>query len=213
MAREVFEKLAEVKKNAILKSGMSEFSRKSYSEASTDTITRNCGISKGILFHYFGSKKEFYLYCLEQALERLITEESMPERKDFYDIIFCFMEEKLDACRKFPDEMRIINMAARETNSQVFEHKNKVLAKYIVKGKKKSAMIIAKAVTTLDLKDSNTEKVTAALAIYMGAIINKYLETYKEIPEEFFKQSDKMKEEIREYMDIMLYGVVREEVQ
>ena len=108
--------------------------------------------------------------------------------------------------------MRIINMAARETNSQVFEHKNKVLAKYIVKGKKKSAMIIAKAVTTLDLKDSNTEKVTAALAIYMGAIINKYLETYKEIPEEFFEQSEKMKEEIREYMDIMLYGVVREEV-
>lgn len=211
MARETFNKLAEDKKNAIIKSGISEFSKKSYSEASTDVITRNCGISKGILFHYFGSKKEFYIYCLEQALERLFKELPEPEVNDFYEIIFGFMEEKFDVCRKFSEEMRIVNMAAREMNSQIFEQKNKVISKYMIRTKEKSAKIMAKAVASLNLKESNTEKVTTALTIYIGAIINRYLEIYKEMPDQFFEQSEEIKAGIREYIDFMLYGVVKGE--
>lgn len=212
MAREAFKKLAEDKKNTIIKSGISEFSKKSYSEASTDIITRNCGISKGILFHYFGSKKEFYFYCLEQALERLITELPELEVNDFYGIIFSFMEEKFNLCREFPEEMRIVNMAARETNSQISERRNEVLAKYMIKGKEKSAKVMGKAVATLNLKEeSNTEKVTVALTLYIGTIINKYLEIYKEMPDQFFKQSEEIEAEIRECIDFILYGVVKEE--
>ncbi|MBU5439875.1 TetR/AcrR family transcriptional regulator [Tissierella sp. MSJ-40] len=212
MAREVFKKLAEDKKNTIIKSGICEFSKKSYSEASTDIITRNCGISKGILFYYFGSKKEFYFYCLEKALERLITELPELEVNDFYGIIFSFIEEKFNLCREFPEEMRIVNMAARETNSQISERRNEVLAKYMIKGKEKSAKVMGKAVAALNLKEeANTEKVTAALTLYIGAIINKYLEIYKEMPGQFFKQSEEIKAEIRACMDFMLYGVVKEE--
>ncbi len=212
MVRESFEKLSEDRKNAITTSGIYEFSRKSYSEASTDVITKNCGISKGILFHYFRSKNEFYGYCLEQALERLSKDLQEPEANDFYEIIFCFMEEKFLACRMFPEEMRIVNMAARETNSQVFEQKNKVFAKYMMINREKSSKVMAKAVATLNLKDSNTEKVTAALTVYIGAIINRYLEIYKEMPDQFFEQSEKIKAEIRKSIDFMLYGVVKEGV-
>lgn len=211
MAREAFEKLTEDKKNMIIKSGISEFSIKSYSEASTEAITRSCGISKGILFHYFGSKKEFYIYCLEQALEQLLIEQPEPEINDFYSIIFYFMEEKFDICRRHREEMRLANMAARETNSQVFEQKNKVLLKYMIKTKEKSAKVITKAVAVLNLKETDTGKVTAALTLYIGAIINKYLEIYKETPDQFFEQSKEIKAEIREFMDFLLYGVVKEE--
>ncbi len=62
-----------------------------------------------------------------------------------------------------------------------------------------------------NLKESSTEKVTAALTLYIGAIINRYLEIYKEMPEQFFEQSGKIKAEVREYIDFMLYGVVKEE--
>lgn len=212
MARETFEKLTKDKKNTIIKSGISEFSLKSYSEASTDAITRNCGISKGILFHYFGSKKELYIYCLVQALERLLIELPEPEVNDFYGIIFCFMEEKFVICRKFREEMRLVNMAVREMNSQIYEQKNRVLSQYIIKTKEKSAMVITKAVAVLNLKESDTGKVTAALTLYIGAIINRYLEIYKETPDQFFEQSIEIKAEIKEYMDFVLYGVVKEEV-
>lgn len=211
MVRDAFKKISEDKKNTIIKSGITEFSKKSYSEASTDEITKNSGISKGILFHYFGSKKEFYCYCLQQALERLITEQLEHKENDFYEIIFSFMEEKFSVCRKFPEEMRFVNMAARETNSQVFEQRNEVLAKYMKKVKEKSAKVMAKAVATLNLKESNTKKITEAFILYTGAIINRYLEVYKEAPDQFFQQSEEIKAEIREYMDFLLYGVVKGE--
>lgn len=210
MVRKTFEKLAEDKKNAIIKSGISEFSKKSYSEASTDIITRSCGISKGILFHYFESKIGCYIYCLEQALERLITELPEPEVSDFYQIIFYSMEEKFNVCRKFSEEMRFVNMAARETNSQVFEQKNKLLIKYMMITRQKSAKVMANAVAVLNLKNLNIEKVTTALTIYIEAIIKKYLEIYKETPDCFFEQLEKIKLEIREYIDFMLYGLVKE---
>lgn len=210
MARETFNKLTEDRKKAIIKNGISEFCRKSYSEASTDVITRNCGISKGILFHYFGNKKEFYVYCLEQALEQLITELPEPDINDFYEIIFKYMDEKFDVFRRFNEEMRMINLAARESNSQVFEQKNKVLAQYIIKNKEKTAKVMAKSVSALKLKECNAEKVTAALTLYIGAILNKYLEIYKEEPDQFFEQSKEIKTEIREHIDFMLYGVVKE---
>jgi TetR/AcrR family transcriptional regulator len=213
MVKEAFKKLPEDKKNTIIINGIAEFSKKSYSEASTDEITKNSRISKGILFHYFGSKKEFYCYCLEQALKRLTTELPEPEVNDFYEIIFSSMEEKFSICRKFSEEMRFVNMAVRETNSQVFRQKNEVLVKYMKKIKEKSAKVMAKAVAALNLKKANTEKITEAFTLYIGVIINRYLELYKEKPDQFFQQSEEIKAEIREYIDFLIYGVVKEKSQ
>ena len=209
--RDAFEKLSEDKKNTILKSGILEFSKKSYSDASMDEITKDCGISKGILFHYFGNKKEFYLFCLEQGLQRLFIDVPDPLATDFYGIIFSSMEEKFSLCRQFPDEMRLVNMAARETSSKVFEYKNKVIAGYLVKTKEKSAKIMERAVETLKLKKPNTDKVMSGLSMYMGAVINSYLETYKEKPDVFFEKSEEIKMEIKEYIDLMLKGVEKED--
>ena len=68
-----FEKLPADKKEMILSTGIREFSQKAYKDVSTDSITQKCHISKGILFHYFGSKKGYYMYCLEASLERLMS--------------------------------------------------------------------------------------------------------------------------------------------
>ncbi|NLU51767.1 MAG: TetR/AcrR family transcriptional regulator [Clostridiaceae bacterium] len=210
MVKEAFNKLSDDKKKTIIKCGIAEFSKKSYSEASTDEITKNSGISKGILFHYFGSKKDFYCFCLEQALEKLNAEPTHePGANDFYEIIFSFMEEKISLCREFPEEMQFVNMAARESNSQVLEHKNAVLVKFMIKAKEKSAQVMKRAVTALNLKNTNTEKIIDAFNLYTGAIINKYLEMYKEKPDMFFQKTDEIKDEIKEYLDYLLYGVVK----
>ena len=60
---ESFEKLPIEKQESIINAGLSEFSSKTYTEASTDLIVATCDISKGLLFYYFGSKRNFYLYC------------------------------------------------------------------------------------------------------------------------------------------------------
>lgn len=69
---------------------------------------------------------------------------------------------------------------------------------------------MAKAVAALNLKKINTEKITEAFILYIGAIINRYLDLYKEKPDQFFQQSEEIKAEIREYIDFLIYGVVKE---
>ena len=52
---------------------------KGYKAASTDEITREAGISKGLLFHYFGTKEQLYRFLVRYGFDTLTTE--------YYDVI------------------------------------------------------------------------------------------------------------------------------
>ena len=90
MVLEKFQQQNKIKQNSIVAAGVEEFSQKTYSDANTDKIVQNCGISKGFLFHYFGSKKNFYFYCLSQSLEKLL-EQTDEAQGNFYEILFSVM--------------------------------------------------------------------------------------------------------------------------
>ena len=59
---DVLQKLDTEKKNRIINSAIEEFSKYPFNKASTNNIVKNAEISKGLLFHYFGNKKELYEY-------------------------------------------------------------------------------------------------------------------------------------------------------
>ena len=130
MSFESFEKLPAEKKDKILSAGIREFSQKSYNDAGTDRITEQCQISKGILFHYFGSKKKFYLYCLEKSMERLTSHTEPVTGKDFYEILFMEMDRKINLCMDYKDEMHMVNMASRDASSEIAAEKAEILQNY-----------------------------------------------------------------------------------
>ena len=55
-------------KRKILDAALREFGGRGYGEASTNRICRVAGISKGLLFHHFGSKEKLFSAVLEQCL-------------------------------------------------------------------------------------------------------------------------------------------------
>ncbi|MCL2531360.1 MAG: TetR/AcrR family transcriptional regulator [Oscillospiraceae bacterium] len=63
---EKFMKLEEGKRNRIINAAMKEF-RYGYKKASTDAIVKEAGISKGLLYHYFGSKEQLYIFLARYA--------------------------------------------------------------------------------------------------------------------------------------------------
>jgi TetR/AcrR family transcriptional regulator len=71
---ETFEKLPQYKKEQILQVCIEEFAQNGYESASTNTIVKRLGISKGVLFLYFSSKKNLYLYIVNY-LTRTLTDE------------------------------------------------------------------------------------------------------------------------------------------
>ena len=209
MAFEAFEKLSDDKKELILSAGMKEFSQKPYKEASTDSITKACGISKGLLFHYFGSKKEFYFFCLERAMEKLTAQaQSKEESNDFYDILFSSMDQKFALCIQYYDVMHMVNMASRDAATEIAQQKAEMMQKYAIQIKMKSAETIRRALQTLNFKhDENLQMTVEGISLYINAVLNKYLIQYQTTPDAFFQNRDAIKSEMKQYLDMMLFGI------
>lgn len=206
MGTEEFQKADEAKRQAVLRAAIAEFSQKSFTEASTEHIAANGGISKGLLFYYFGTKAELYLYCLSEALRRLIEPSPLPQG-DFFAILFGVMDEKLRICAKYPEETRFVNMASRE-NSDKVRAKGELFAEYYAKVQTASAESMRAAVASLKLS-RDSAFVIDGLNIYVNALMSRYLLRYQNAPEDFFADAEKIKQELREYVELMLYGIVK----
>jgi AcrR family transcriptional regulator len=58
---------AEARRQAVLDTACRVFSHSSYRGATTAEIAREAGISEPILYRHFGSKRDLYLACLDEA--------------------------------------------------------------------------------------------------------------------------------------------------
>ncbi len=70
---ELFQNIDAEKRDRIINSALEEFSKNRFDKASTNTIVKNANISKGLLFHYFKSKKELY-HKLEKFSIQIVTD-------------------------------------------------------------------------------------------------------------------------------------------
>lgn len=210
MSLETFERLPAVKKELIIDTGIGEFSRKAYQDVSTDDITKKCGISKGLLFHYFGSKKAYYLYCLTRALEVLTAKTEEVKGEDFYDILFAAMNRKLSVCRQHMEETRMVNMAARDPSGEISGQKAELMRRYLAEVQSESAQTLEKALAALKLADMK-QYTLDGLHLYINAVLNKYLLEYQQTPDRFFENSEMIRAEMKEYLNLMLYGICRKE--
>ncbi len=59
------------KQTTILEHAMVEFAKHGYDKASTNTISKAANLSKGLIFHYFGSKEALFRSAIEEALARI----------------------------------------------------------------------------------------------------------------------------------------------
>lgn len=74
----------------IMESALKEFSDHGYTGSSVNTICKEEGISKGIIYHYFRTKDEIYLACVEECFGKLTI-----YLKDHLDLENKNLEEQL----------------------------------------------------------------------------------------------------------------------
>lgn len=90
--------LSEERREQIIVVALQEFAEKGYEQTSTNIICKKAGVSKGLLFHYFDSKKGLYLYVLDRCIDKykLIIERIMPElSEDIVERISQIMKMKM----------------------------------------------------------------------------------------------------------------------
>lgn len=87
----------DARRTQLLELGLRLFVDVPYEELSIDAIARAAGISKGLLYHYFPSKRDYYVETVRLAADRLLQEtELAPEGAPSLDHLSAGLDVYLD---------------------------------------------------------------------------------------------------------------------
>lgn len=124
---EKFHTLPQEKQEKIINAALNVFSATEYRHASTDEIAKQAGISKGLIFHYFGSKSGLYIYAYNFCVDFLKSEMSKADflyEKDFFESLKKSQQSKTNIMKCYPAIFQFILRAYYEDSNDV---KNDVL--------------------------------------------------------------------------------------
>lgn len=108
----------EEKRDKILNSCFEEFGKNDFDKASTNVIVEGAGISKGLLFHYFGNKKKLYDILCTFSFEyvyNFINDNIDWAISDFFERVEHIASIKIQILKKYP---HIYNFMKRATKSK-----------------------------------------------------------------------------------------------
>lgn len=93
----------EERRAQLLALGLEVFSSRPYDEISLDEIARTAKISKGLIFHYFASKRDFYVAVIRDAA-RLLVSSTLARALPTEGTPFDRLREGIGAYLEFVDE-------------------------------------------------------------------------------------------------------------
>lgn len=203
-----FESLPEEKKNRILDACIEEFALKGYDKASTNSIVKKADISKGILFHYFGNKKNLFLYVFDYCMDHLINRYyavKKEEPKDIFERIMWISIIKIKITQEEPLKNRLVFSAISNMPESLKQEITERYNKYYVKH-------MPQFFGDIDIskfkKEIDPQKAIELMMMCMDGISKKYLEKYKNRPvDEVFNDVENIIKEFNEYMDILKFGM------
>lgn len=119
---ENFFNLSAEKQNTIIDAALATFGTNGYKKTSVNDIAVAAGISKAMVFHYFGTKKRLYLYLIEvcgRTFVREIDQKFDRSATDFFDRILLATDIKISMMKKHPAILSFLNSAYYETDAEV----------------------------------------------------------------------------------------------
>ncbi|MEH7389481.1 TetR/AcrR family transcriptional regulator [Bacillus sp. JJ1503] len=213
----VFEKQPQEKKDLILKVAIEEFVKNGFEKASTDTITSRAGISKGILFHYFKSKKNLYIYLVSYCVDLLteITMEALRKVKsdDFFERVKEIFLLKHEIIAPFMQETLLITDALLNPPVAMSKEMQDILNKHFETYQKEFMLehIYLKELIHIDkLREGISVDTVINMTMFIGDQLgNKYQALYKNKLYDFFTEPDPLAQELNDYLEIVKNGVYK----
>jgi TetR/AcrR family transcriptional regulator len=207
---ENFQNLSGDKKKRILDICIEEFAKNGYEGASTNEIIKRAGISKGILFHYFGNKKNLYLYIVDYILEYALNKfysDSEELSSDLFQRIIQTGMRKLKIAYEEPLVHELLYKTFIDTPDDL---KDDVKTRYMKLYNKEVPNFFEDMDTSLLRGDIDPKKAIEVVLIFMEGLQAKYLNQYKNQPaEKVYGQLNKIMEECSAYMEILKKGIYK----
>jgi TetR/AcrR family transcriptional regulator len=214
-----FEKQPKEKKDLIIKVSIEEFVKNGYEKASTDVITSRAGISKGILFHYFKSKKNLYLYLVNYVKD-LLTEKTMEalreiQADDFFERIKEIVLAKQKVTALYFQETQFIADAFTNPPVAVKKEMEEIIKKYYETYQGDFLLehvYIKDLIQTEKLReDISVDTVIGMTMFIVEQLSNKYLALYKNKQIDIMNSTESLLRELNDYLKIVKYGIYKPE--
>ena len=204
--------MPEDKRQKILQASLTEFAEHGYLNASTNRIVQTAGISKGLLFHYFGSKKKLFLYVLDHTIHHLMgkmTRYSASLSGDLFETLGQYALIKMQIGIEEPQMYHILYDVYVNLPPEI---KDDLMARYgqILSDQRKSFIMTMDAAK---LREDVTAETAANLIIdFLDGYYQRSIDRYKTMtPDELLASMDDMKEEIMRYLLIIKRGIYKDE--
>lgn len=200
------QKLAQDKKERIIQAALAEFRAKGYEQASTNEITAQAGVSKGLIFHYFGSKEKLFLWLFDLCIERILRDYEASYRNFSPDLVERATQSGLEKVRLYyrdPLSWGFLATALLDPPQQLkasLEERYQRLRQFSTQ----------RFLQGLDLsvlrEDIDQQKALEMLMIVIEGLSQKIQNQYGDNYQQAALEAPKLLEELREYLDIFKYG-------
>jgi TetR/AcrR family transcriptional regulator len=208
-----FENISEEKRQKIIAVCLEEFATKGYESASTNSMVKKAEISKGLLFHYFGSKKNLYLYLLDIAIDCFIGKFYSYYTKPNSDVFERIIQRgiiKIKISSEEPLMSKLVMEAFIDTPQGMKEEMDSRFKKLY----SENMPTVAEDVDySLFRDDIDTQKAMEFMMLCFDALYNKYTNKFKGKALALSNEEiDNMVKEYYEFLDMMKFGMYKKKL-
>lgn len=194
--------LKKEKQDRMINAALKVFALHGYRHASTDDIVREAAISKGLLFHYFGSKLGVYSFVYDYSVRYMRLELGTTvdaKETDMFEVLKQMEEARMHAMRGYPYMQQFLNRSMSEDVSEALlaieEKRNLLNDSYEAIGKQMDFSMLPTGV--------DGEKLRRMMDFTIKGLMTERFQDAS-------FQQDMLYEEIVEYLDMMKKIVYRE---
>lgn len=197
------------KRLQILEAAMEEFAEKGYQAASTNQICAKAGVSKGLIFHYFGSKEKLYIAAISYAIDFATKKVNVEKATwtDFVEMAIWSTKQKLDFNRNYPAVFGLIMQAYGNPPGELKGKLEGFFDEAIARSEAQMNQVLSRMALKKDVNLDATRKVMAALFNHITQISTIYLQKHMDATMEDFIP---LANDFTEMMRIVEFGICEE---
>lgn len=192
------------KQKTIIDAALESFAANGYKKTSVSDIASAAGISKAMIFHYFGTKKALYLYLIELCGNTIMNEiEEKFDYKvtDFFERIRISSNIKIAVMKKHPAIPAFLTSIYFEADEEVNEDIKTILSK----GEGFRSKIAFDGMDYSKFKEGIDPKLVMKMLVCLAEGYMNQISNRKEVDyEAFFK-------EFEEFIDLLRNNFYKEE--
>lgn len=201
------DRLPDDKRQRVLDATIREFAENGYEKASTNAIVREAGIAKGLLFHYFGSKKGLFVFALNYAVDFYIdyflrSLGDLPA--DLLDRLTSWLTLKVRMLREHPLMYQMVVATSRDMPEDV----NAESASTQARAAERLMPIFLKGIDASRLREGITpEKAMQLVMLALNGLAEKFLAAARARPDKGLADLPAALKEIDEYKEMLRHGL------